>query len=206
MSLTIIIVLITVGISYYAWQNPSVMEKMVLNPYKVSQKNEYYRFITSGFVHADFGHLLFNMLSFWFIGEGIEGLFGMLFGANGRIYFLALYILGIIISDIPSFLKHRTKSNYNSLGASGGVAAVLFAAVLYAPLLEICLYFFICMPGFIFGLLFLAYSFYESRRGSGFVNHDAHMYGAIFGLIFMAVVYPSAVPGFFQQISTWRIF
>lgn len=206
MSLTIIIVLITVGISYYAWQNPSVLEKMVLNPYKVSQKNEYYRFITSGFVHADFGHLLFNMLSFWFIGEGIEGLFGMLFGSEGSIYFLALYILGIIISDIPSYLKHRTKSNYNSLGASGGVAAVLFAAVLYAPLLQICLYFFICMPGFIFGLLFLAYSFYESRRGSGFVNHDAHMYGAIFGLIFMAVVYPSAVPGFFQQISTWRIF
>ena len=206
MSLTLIIILVTVGISLYALQNPALLEKLMLNPYKVSQKNEYYRFITSGFVHADFGHLLFNMLSFWFFGESIERLFGMLFGGSGRIYFLALYILGIIVSDIPSFLKHRTKSNYNSLGASGGVAAILFAAVLYAPLLEICLYFLICMPGFIFGILFIGYSFYESRRGSGFVNHDAHMYGAIFGMLFMAVVYPASVPGFFEQISGWRLF
>lgn len=198
--------MVTVGISYYAWQNPLVLEKLMLNPYKVTKKNEYYRFVTSGFIHADFGHLIFNMLSFWFFGEAIERLFGMLFGQYGQAYFLALYILGIIVSDIPTFLKNRHKANYNSLGASGGVAAVLFAAILYAPLLEICLYFFICMPGFIFGLLFLGYSFYESRRGGGFVNHDAHMYGAIFGMLFMAAVYPGAVPGFFEQISTWRIF
>lgn len=206
MSLTIIIILFTVAISYYAWQNPAVMDKLILNPARVSQKNQYYRFITSGFIHADFGHLLFNMLTFWFIGEGIERLFNSLFGSNGSFYFLALYILGIIVSDIPTFLKHRNNSGYNSLGASGGVAAVLFAAVLYAPLLEICLYFLLCIPGFIFGILFIGYSFYESRRGSGFVNHDAHMYGAIFGMLFMAVVYPAAVPGFFEQISGWRLF
>lgn len=206
MSLTIIIILVTVAISYYAWQNPAVMDKLILNPARVSSKNQYYRFITSGFVHADFGHLLFNMLTFWFIGEGIERLFGSLFGANGSFYFLALYILGIIVSDIPTFLKHKNNAGYNSLGASGGVAAVLFAAVLYAPLLEICLYFLLCIPGFIFGILFIGYSFYESRRGSGFVNHDAHMYGAIFGMLFMAVVYPAAVPGFFEQISGWRPF
>lgn len=206
MSLTLIIILVTVAISYYAWQNPSTLENLILNPYKVSKKGQYYRFITSGFVHADFMHLLFNMLTLWFIGEGIERLFGMLFGGNGRIYFGALYILGIIVSDIPTFLKHRNSANYNSLGASGGVAAVLFAAVLYAPLLEICLYFLLCIPGFIFGILFIGYSYYESRRGSGFVNHDAHMYGAIFGLLFMAAVYPAAVPGFFEQISGWRLF
>lgn len=206
MSLTLIIILVTIAISYYAWQNPSTLENLILNPYKVSKKGQYYRFITSGFVHADFMHLLFNMLTLWFIGEGIERLFGMLFGGNGRIYFGALYLLGIIVSDIPTFLKHRNSSNYNSLGASGGVAAVLFAAVLYAPLLEICLYFLLCIPGFIFGILFIGYSYYESRRGSGFVNHDAHMYGAIFGLLFMAAVYPAAVPGFFEQISGWRLF
>ncbi len=206
MSLTLIIILITIAISCYAWQNPSTLEKMVLNPHKVSKQGQYYRFITSGFVHADFMHLLFNMLTLWFIGEGIERLFEMLFGASGRIYFGTLYILGIIVSDVPTFLKHRNNSGYNSLGASGGVAAVLFAAVLYAPLLEICLYFLLCIPGFIFGILFIGYSYYESRRGSGFVNHDAHMYGAIFGLLFMAAVYPAAVPGFFEQISGWRLF
>jgi membrane associated rhomboid family serine protease len=206
MSITLILVIITSGISYYAFSNYSLMEKMILNPYKVTKRNEYYRFITSGFVHADFGHLIFNMLSLWFVGEGIERIFAMLFGANGTFYFLFLYIVGIIVSDIPTYLKHRTNSNYNSLGASGGVSAVLFAALLFAPLMDICLYFFICMPGFIFGILFLGYSFYEGRRGRSYVNHSAHMYGAIFGLVFMAVVYPAAVPSFFEQILRWRLF
>ena len=203
MSLTLILVIITSGISYYAFNNYSLMDKLILNPYKVTKRKEYYRFVTSGFIHADFGHLIFNMLSLWFVGEGIERLFGMLFGASGSIYFLFLYIVGIIVSDIPTFLKHRNNSNYNSLGASGGVSAVLFAAILFAPTMTISLYFFIKMKAFIFGILFLGYSFYEARKGTSYVNHSAHMYGAIFGMVFMAVVYPAAVPGFFAQIADW---
>ncbi|WP_353722914.1 rhomboid family intramembrane serine protease [Dyadobacter sp. 676] len=206
MSITLILVIITSGISYYAFNNYSLMDKLILNPYRVTQRHEYYRFVTSGFVHADLGHLIFNMLSLWFVGESIERLFAMLFGPSGTFYYLFLYLVGIIVSDIPTFLKHRKNSKYNSLGASGGVSAVLFAAILYAPLLQICLYFFICMPGFIFGLLFLGYSFYEARRGTSYVNHSAHMYGAIFGMVFMAVVYPGAVPQFFEQILSWRLF
>lgn len=203
MSITLILIIITSGISYYAFNNYSLMDKLILNPYRVTQRNEYYRFITSGFIHADFGHLIFNMLSLWFVGESIERLFGMLFGASGTFYYLFLYLVGIIVSDIPTFLKHRKNSRYNSLGASGGVAAVLFAAILYAPQMPVALYFFIKMPGFIFGILFLGYSFYEARRGTSYVNHDAHMYGAIFGMLFMAVVYPSSVPYFFAQIGDW---
>lgn len=206
MSITLLLIIFTIAISMYAWNNPSVMDKLILNPYKVTKRKEYYRFVTSGFVHADWGHLLFNMLSLWFMGEGIEGLFGMLFGSSGTFYFLFLYIVGIVVSDIPTFLKHRNNSNYNSLGASGGVSAVIFAIILYAPLMRVCLYLAICMPGFIFGLLFLGYSFYEAKKGRGYVNHDAHLYGAIFGLLFMAAVYPAAVPGFFQQIASWRLF
>ncbi|CAG5009291.1 hypothetical protein DYBT9275_04463 [Dyadobacter sp. CECT 9275] len=203
MSITLILVLLTGGISYYAFNNYSFMDKMLLNPYRVMKKNEYYRFLTSGFVHADFGHLIFNMLSLWFVGEGIERLFAMLFGANGSFYYLFLYLVGIIVSDIPTFMKHRNNSNYNSLGASGGVSAVLFAAILYAPLMDIYLYFFIQLKAFIFGILFLGYSLFEARRGTSYVNHSAHLYGAIFGMVFMAVVYPDAVPGFFQQIGDW---
>jgi membrane associated rhomboid family serine protease len=206
MSITLLIIIITVAISMYAWNNPTVLDKMVLNPSRVTKHGEYYRFVTSGFIHADWGHLLFNMLSLWFMGEGIEQIFTMIFGSNGTYYFLFLYIAGIVVSDIPTFLKHRNNSNYNSLGASGGVSAVIFALILCSPLLRVCLYFAICMPGFIFGLLFLGYSFYEAKKGRGYVNHDAHLYGAIFGFIFMALVYPAAVPSFFQQIATWRLF
>lgn len=206
MSITLLLIVITVAISMYAWNNPTVMDKLILNPYRVTKHGEYYRFVTSGFIHADWGHLLFNMLSLWFMGEGIEGIFTMLFGSSGTYYFLFLYIVGIVVSDIPTFLKHKKNSNYNSLGASGGVSAVIFAIILCAPLMRVCLYFAICMPGFIFGLLFLGYSFYEAKKGRGYVNHDAHLYGAIFGLLFMAAVYPAAVPGFFQQIASWRLF
>lgn len=203
MSLTLLLVIITSGISYYAFNNYSLMDKLIMNPYKITKRNEYYRFVTSGFIHADFGHLIFNMLSLWFVGEGIERLFGMLFGASGSLYFLFLYIAGIIVSDIPTFLKHRNSSNYNSLGASGGVSAVLFAAILFAPTMTISLYFFIKMKAFIFGILFLGYSLYEAKKGTSYVNHSAHMYGAIFGMVFMAVVYPASVPGFFEQIGEW---
>jgi membrane associated rhomboid family serine protease len=203
MSLTLLLVIITSGISYYAFNNYSLMDKLIMNPYKVTKRNEYYRFVTSGFIHADFGHLIFNMLSLWFVGEGIERLFGMLFGPSGSLYFLFLYIVGIIVSDIPTFLKHRNSSNYNSLGASGGVSAVLFAAILFAPTMTISLYFFIKMKAFIFGILFLGYSLYEAKKGTSYVNHSAHMYGAIFGMVFMAVVYPASVPGFFAQIGDW---
>ena len=206
MSITLILVIITSGISYYALNNYSLMDKMIFNPHRVSQRNEYYRFITSGFVHADFGHLIFNMLSLWFVGEGIERLFGMLFGSSGTFYFLFLYIAGIVVADIPTFIKHRNNSRYNSLGASGGVSAVLFAAILINPLMDIYLYFFIKLKAFVFGILFLAYSIYEGRRGRSYVNHSAHIYGAVFGMVFMAIVYPSAVPDFFQQILSWRLF
>lgn len=206
MSLTLIIIVITIGISWYAFDHYAFMDKLLLNPVKIRKNREYYRFVTSGFVHADFGHLLFNMLSLWFIGEGIERLFGYLFGGAGGTYFLALYLLGIIVSDFPSFWKNRNNSGYNSLGASGGVAAVLFAAILYAPLLDIYLYFAIRMPGFIFGILFLGYSLWQSKRGGSYINHDAHMYGAMFGMLFMAVVHPESVPNFFKQLATWRPF
>lgn len=203
MSITLLLIIITCGISYYAFNNPSLMDKLILNPYRITSRNEYYRFVTSGFIHADFGHLIFNMLSLWFVGEGIERIFGMLFGSGGSLYFLFLYLVGIIVSDIPTFLKHRNSSSYNSLGASGGVSAVLFAAILFAPTMTISLYFFIRMKAFIFGILFLGYSFYEAKKGTSYINHSAHMYGAIFGMLFMAVVYPASVPGFFAQIGEW---
>ena len=140
MSITLILIIITVGISWYGFQNPSFLDKCLLNPVRVSAHNEYYRFVTSGFVHADFGHLIFNMFSLYFFGEAMEMFLGGIFGPNGTFYYLALYILGIVVSDVPTFIKHRKNSRYNSLGASGGVSALLFAFILLAPLQKVCLY------------------------------------------------------------------
>lgn len=203
MNITLALILITVIVSFWAWSNPSLMDNWVMNPYKAVRKHQYYRLLVSGFLHADMGHLFFNMFSFYIFGGLIEQVFTGLFGENGPIYLLLFYLAGIVISDIPTMLRYRNDPGYNSLGASGGVSAIIFAAILFAPLNKLCLYGIICMPGFIFGILFLGYSFWASRRGVGYVNHDAHLYGALFGILLMALIYPPVLSQFFFQIANW---
>jgi membrane associated rhomboid family serine protease len=179
----------------------------VLNPYDVVSKNQYYRMLTSGFLHADWGHLIFNMITLYAFGGVIEYLFGQFFGPLGGIYLLCFYLAGIIVSDIPTLLKHRRDPGYNSLGASGGVSSIVFASILFSPLQKIYIFFIpVGIPGFIFGGLYLAYSYYESRQNRGTVNHDAHFYGALFGIVCMILVYPPVLPNFIEQIAGWRLF
>ena len=124
------------------------MSSWIMNPYQVANRGQYYRLITSGFLHADWGHLFFNMLSLYFFGGFIEQVFSMLFGGNGPVFLIGFYLVAILVSDIPSFLKHRNDPGYNSLGASGGVSAIIFAAILFRPLTPIYMYFIpIGIPG-----------------------------------------------------------
>ncbi len=207
MSTTLLIIIVTVVVSVAAWNNAGLMDRWIMNPYQVASRGQYYRLITSGFLHADWGHLFFNMLSLYFFGGFIEQIFSFVFETNGAFYLVGFYLVAILVSDIPSFLKHRNNPGYNSLGASGGVSAIIFAAILFRPLIPISMYFIpIGIPGFIFGGLYLAYSYYESKRGAGNVNHDAHFYGALFGILFMVVIYPPVLPSFFEQIAGWRLF
>ena len=136
----------------------------------------------------------------------IERQFGMIFGSRGDLYYIMLYVLGIIVSDVPSFIKHKENPRYNSLGASGGVASIIFAFMLLRPLDKIYLYFAIGIPGFILGPLYLIFSYYQGRKANDNINHDAHLFGALFGLLFMAVLHPQAIPEFFEQISHWELF
>lgn len=207
MSVTLIIIVVTVIISVAAWNNYGLMDRWIMNPYQVASRGQYYRLITSGFLHADWGHLFFNMLSLYFFGGYIEQVFDMLFGNNAPIFLISFYLVAILVSDIPSFLKHRNDPGYNSLGASGGVSAIIFAAILFRPLTPIYFYFIpIGIPGFIFGALYLAYSYYESKRGGSHINHDAHFYGALFGVVLMILIYPAVIPSFIEQIAGWRLF
>ncbi|MCY7351395.1 MAG: rhomboid family intramembrane serine protease [Cytophagaceae bacterium] len=205
-SLTIILILVNVAASIYAFQNEAVMRRWMLNPYTISRRNEYWRFITSGFIHADWGHLIFNMISLYFFGDIVERTLAALAGPDmAKIMYLALYLLGIIISDLPTFFQHRNDPGYNSLGASGGVSSVVFAGIVFYPLAPIYIFFIpIGIPGFIFGFLYLAYSYYEARRGAGYVNHSAHLWGAMFGVLFVVLLVPDVVPAFIEQIRSYR--
>jgi len=206
MELTYWIIGITVLISWYSFDKPQILNRLLLNPYAVSANKEYYRLVTSGFVHANFPHLLWNMFSFYFFGRVIEFYFDYLFGPWGAILFITLYILAIIISDLPSVFKHKNDPRYNSLGASGGVSAIIFASILFQPLQNICLYGILCFPGFIFGLAYLIGSYYYGKRAKDNINHAAHIYGALVGLIFCIIVYPRVLIVFFEQIKEWRPF
>jgi len=146
------------------------------------------------------------MISLYFFGGVIEQVFKSLFGDVGGLYFILLYLFAIVFSDLPTFLKHRNNPGYNSLGASGGVSAVIFAFIILLPLEKICLYYAFCMPGFILGTLYVIFSYYQGRKANDGINHDAHLYGALFGMIFCIVLYPEAVRNFIQQVMSWRLF
>ncbi|MFN3848644.1 MAG: rhomboid family intramembrane serine protease [Spirosomataceae bacterium] len=199
------IVVATVLLSLYAWQKPQIFYGWMLNPPAVD-RGQYFRFVTSGFIHADYMHLFFNMFTLYNFGGYIEQLMQARFGPEvGRAAYLLFYIVAIIASDIPSYLKNRGNPNYNSLGASGAVSAVVFGAILFFPTAQL-LVFFIPMPAFIYAFLYLAYTYYEMRRGLGYVNHSAHWWGSIFGVIVMVALYPDVVPHFISEVSNWRPF
>lgn len=202
MSITISFILITISISFYALKSSDVMYKLIFSPSIVYRRKEFYRFLSSGFIHADFSHLLFNMFAFYSFGEALEMTYRYYYGERGRILFIILYLGGLVISNIPSFLKHKNDSNYYSLGASGGVDAVVFSCILYSPASPICLFYVICLPSFMFGILYIMYTIYLGKNNyRSRINHWAHLSGAIFGLIFNIILEPKIVLFFIYQVK-----
>ena len=191
--MTIITILITILISIYSFQNKKLFNKLLLNPYRLIQNKEYYRIITHGFIHADWTHLLVNMFVLFSFGKAIEMYFEDLQNRGDfpiiHLQFVILYLGGIIVSSLPTIIKHRKDSWYNSLGASGGVSSIVFASIFFDPLNIIYLYF-IPIPGIIFGILYLVYSQYMSKKNKDNVNHEAHLTGAIFGFIYPLIIHP----------------
>jgi membrane associated rhomboid family serine protease len=207
--ITYIIIAATVIISFYAFKKQDVMRKLMMSPYQIKNHNQYYRLVSSGFIHADHMHLLVNMFSLFFFGPAVELELQHLFGSSGTIYFLVLYFMGMVVSDIPTYIKYRNQTNYNSLGASGAIAAVVFAYIIFRPLSNLCIFVGICMPGFILGTLYIVFSYMQGRKPHARlknINHDAHLYGALFGLLFCIVVYPPSLPNFFEQVMNWEVF
>ncbi len=211
MSITLIIILITVVLSIYAWNSPLVFDKWLFNSYQIFHKKEYWRIVTSGFIHSDWQHLLFNMFSLFFFGRNVEAYYRYIFedmaqGFHALVY-IGLYLTGIILSDIYSLVKYKDYKHYNSLGASGAVSAVVYASILLSPLDKIYVFFIpMGIPGFIYGVLYLIYCTYQSKLNRDNINHNAHFYGALVGVVFTIGVFPASISLFIEQISQWRIF
>jgi membrane associated rhomboid family serine protease len=199
LSQTIIVIILTAIISYSAFNNHKLYNDLILYPPAIN-RGQYYRFLTSGFIHADLQHLLFNMLTLFFFGRNMEQFLNL---ELGNWAFLTLYLGGIIISDIPSYLKNRDNAYYKSLGASGGVSSILFAFIILAPWSTIYL-FFLPVPAILFGVAYMAYSIYMSKKGKDNVNHDAHLWGAIFGIVFIFINMPEQIAGFLQRVVDFK--
>lgn len=206
MSVTLILIIITSAATLYAWNNQGVLYNWIFNPYAISRNNQYYRFVTSGFIHNNWIHLIFNMFMLYMFGRYVENRFVEIHGTLGKVAYLSLYIIGIIISDIPTYLRHKDHPHYNSLGASGGVSSILFSFILFMPVEPLCLYGLLCLPGIIWGALYLGYSYYMSKKGGDNINHDAHFYGAVFGIIFTIIIYPSVINIFINDVSNMSLF
>ena len=207
LSITVLLIILTSGISIYGFNKPEFLHRWMFIPYQMKNHGEWDRFVTSGFIHKDYMHLLFNMFTFYFFGGVVEQVLSYKFGVIvGGVIFVVFYILGIVISDIPTYLKNQDNSYYRALGASGGTSATVFASIIILPLSDICLFGIVCLPGFILGALFLIYSYFKGKNQDDAINHDAHLYGAIFGIIFILIISPSSAITFLEQIKDYRPF
>ena len=202
MSITIIIAILTSAVSIVAFRNPDIKDKLSFNAYKISHNNEVHRILTHALIHADWMHLLINILVFVSFGSAVEDYFKEIFPNSYALFYLTLYIGGIIFSSIYGLLKHKDDYSYNAVGASGAVSAVLFASILFNPLHKIQFYMIFPIPGIVFGVLYLLYSYKMNKRGADNIAHDAHMFGALFGLVYPVLVKPALLIHFINQIMS----
>lgn len=199
MSPSTLLTLITVGITIWAFRNSQILERFILSPYAVVYKKQWWRVITHAFIHANWMHLIFNMIALWSFGVAVEQYFSMI-SKTPHTQFYLMYFGAIIFSSISDLVKKRNNPNYLSLGASGGVSAVIFAAIFFNPWHLIYIFFLPC-PGIVFGILYLIYCSYQSKQGGvDHINHDAHFYGSIFGLIYPILIEPSALQHFVYEL------
>lgn len=190
MTTTLQLLIGTTAISILANHFSRLKESMLFKPVRIKNNQEWYRFFTSGFIHADWEHLLFNLFSLYLFGTLVENAYQSesLFGSNGNSMYLIMYFSAIPFSLLYSYVKYRSKSNYASLGASGAVSAVIFSAILIDPTIQIGLFIFPpIIPGYVFGPLFIILSIWMGKRGKDNINHAAHIGGALYGWLFTTV-------------------
>ncbi len=216
-SFTILLIIITSIISIYSLSNPTTLNKLLLIPYEVTHNNQYYRVFSHMFIHADWIHLFFNMYVLYIFGSTIEDVFTSqrymyqlfpeitFWGINkGYFHLFVLYFGGGLAASISSILKYKNNPNYSSLGASGAVSSMVFSYMLLFPTQELTLIIipFFPLPAFVFGILFLSYEYLMDKYAKRTrVAHDAHLWGAIFGLLYTIVISPKFLYYFWERVQ-----
>lgn len=195
-SLTVILIIMTSIISFQAFNSPIRKQQLVFHPASVKEFGQWHRFLTHGFIHADWGHLILNMYVLYIFGEPLESYFNMVLGpAMGRIGYLFMYITAIVISSIPAYVRHQDNHGYAALGASGATSAVVFGFILFHPWQW---FLFPPLPAIIFGIGYLWYSSYMDKRGTDNIGHNAHFWGSVYGLLFTVSSMAFAKPAMLQ--------
>ena len=209
LSITLIIIIVTSLVSLGGFSSHKVLDDLIFYPPAVSQKKQWWRFVTCGLIHADVGHLVLNMYALYIFGGSVEKEFIGIFGQYGNFVYLLMYISALVVCLLPTYRKHRNDYNYRSLGASGAVSAVVFCFILLFPLQKLGLIFFpVMIPGFIFGTLYLIVSSILEKRSRDNINHSAHIWGALYGIVFLIAAssffsnYP-VLQNFVEDVRGW---
>jgi membrane associated rhomboid family serine protease len=188
---TFTVLFCSIGFSIHAFKNRDVFDKYLFNAYAIKHYNEKYRFLSHAFLHSDYPHLIINMFVLYSFGRILEsGYFPLVFGKFSTLIFILLYTGGIYASSIVDYFRHNENRYYNAVGASGAVSALVFSAILLNPSSSMGIIFipFIRLPSWVFGLLYLAYSFYMDKNKNDQIAHGAHAWGAVFGFIFTGLM------------------
>lgn len=193
---TFLLIGITVLVSWQAFNNPRLLERLILWPPAIERNRQYERLVTHGFIHADGQHLLFNMITLFFFGRVIEPVFVAQIGVLG---FVAFYLSAIVMAIMPTYFRHQHDSHYRSLGASGAVSAVLFSYILFAPW-SLIFVFFLPVPAILYAVAYIGYSIWMDRRGGDNINHSAHLWGAAYGVMFTLLMEPDVLGHFGRQV------
>ena len=190
--MTIIIVIITSAISVYAFSNKTLFDRLQFNPYQTYHRREWYRIITHGFLHANWPHLIINMLVLLSFGGAIESAFRVMAYHTWMkfpiLWYVFFYLLSMVVSSFTTLRKHKDNIWYNSVGASGAVSAVLFCSIFFDPHMTLLFMGILPIKAYIFGPLYLLYTWYSARTSNDNINHDAHLLGAIFGFFFPMMI------------------
>jgi membrane associated rhomboid family serine protease len=198
--ITLALIAVTVLVSWQAWERPRLLERLILWPPAIDRQQQYDRLLTHGFIHADGMHLIFNMLTLYSFGQAMEGYFSARITPIG---YLLFYLSAVVVAILPTFMKHRHDTSYRSLGASGAVSAVLFASILLDPWNGLYMFFIpIPIPAFVFAGLYIWYSMWMDKRGGDNINHSAHLWGALYGIMFTLLLQPELASQFLLRLAS----